>query len=288
MKCRECNGKIVDIDGELSCENCGIVHSISLEPPRPQTIKNQNSHEFLNHENDNAYGLGSIIGPENFKGASRLRRLASRQSGEDRKMKKAMFFINIVKSEFGLKNSAKLDMRNYYSTLSSKGIFTSKMSYEERAASIGYITIKEYGYGYTLKEMCKILDVPMKRVGRNARLYARHLGKSHVFAMANPEGMIEKYCSRITENRKFMNDILNMYHYLDNIVSSHPSTHYLAGITYFVEGLKMQKEHTRKQIAEAFETNPRRITEVIKRIKNMLNINDTFGLTVEDILEGVR
>lgn len=288
MKCKECKGRVVDIDGELSCEECGIVHSISLESPKPQTTKNRNSHEFLDHENDNAYGLGSVVGPENFKGASRLRRLASRQNGEDRKMKKAMFFINIVKSEFGLSNSAKQDMRNYYSTLSTKGVFTSRMSYEERAASIGYITIKEYGYGYTLKEICTILDVTMKKVGRCARLYARHLGKSHVFAMSNPQGMIEKYCIKFTDDRKFMNDILNMYHYLDSIISSHPSTQYLAGITYFVEKLKPSKEYTKIQIAEAFETNPRRITEVVKRIKDMLNIKDTFGSTVENIMEGIR
>ena len=288
MKCNECKGRIVNIDGELSCEECGIVHSIVFESPKLKVTINNNSHQFLDQENDNAYGLGSVVGPENFKGASRLRRLASRQDGVDRKMKKAMFFINIVKSEFGLPHSAKRDMRNYYSTLSTKGVFTSRMTYEERAASIGYITIKEYGYGYTLKEICTILDVPMKKVGRNARLYARHLDKSHVFTMSNPQGMIEKYCTKFTDNRKFMNDILNMYHYLDTIVSSHPSTHYLAGITYFVEKLKPSKEYTKLQIAEAFETNPRRITEVVKRIKDMLNIKDTFGLTVEDVMEGIR
>ena len=288
MNCEECNGKLVDIDGEISCEECGCVHSISLEAPRPSVIKNSNTHEYLNHENDNVYGLGSVIGSEKMKGASRLRRLASWDSGEDRKMKKAMFFINIVKSEFGLQNSAKQDMKNYYSTLSTKGVFTSRMSYEERAASIGYITIKEYGFGYSLKEISKTLDIPMKKIGRYARLYARHLGKSHVFTMSNPQGMIEKHCTRFTKDRKFMNDILNMYHYLDSIVNSHPSAHYLAGITYFVEKLKPSKEYTKIEIAEAFETNPRRITEVNNRIKEMLNITDTFGLSVEDILEGIR
>lgn len=286
MKCIECSGRIIDIDGESYCEECGIVHSVSLEAPKRTMSKN--THEFLDQENDNAYGLGSVIGPEQFKGASRLRRLATWESGEDRKMKKAMFFINIVKSEFALSNSAKEDMKNYYSTLSSKGVFTSKMSYEERAASIGYITIKEYGYGYTLKEICVTLNVPIKKVGKNARLYARNLGKSHVFSMANPQGMIEKYCTRFTEDRKLMGDVLKLYYYLDNIVSSFPSTHYLAGITYFVEGLKLEKQYTRKEIAESFDTNPRRINEVNKRIKDMLNIKDTFGLTIEDILEGIR
>jgi len=290
MKCKECKGRIVDIDGELSCVECGIVHSMTFESPKLKITKPKKSytHSHGDLENDTEFGLGSVIGPENFKGASRLRRLASRQDGEDRKMKKAMFFINIVKSEFGLPNSAKRDMKDYYSALSTKGVFTSRMSYEERAASIGYITIKEYGFGYTLKEICTILDVTMKKVGRNARLYARHLGKSHVFTMSNPQGMIEKYCTKFTDNRKFMNDILNMYHYLDSIVSNHPSTQYLAGITYFVEKLKHSKEYSKIQIADAFETNPRRITEVVKRIKDTLNIKDTFGLTVEDIMEGIR
>lgn len=287
MKCDECNGSIVDIDGELTCNTCGVVHSEILANPKPAKVEH-NKMSHWDNENDNAYGLGSVIGPENMKGASKLRRLATWNNGEDRKMKKVSFFINIVKSEFGLQNSAKRDMINYYSTLASKNILSSRMTLEERSAAIGYIVIKEYGYGYTLKEICKQLDVPMKKIGKASRLYARHLGKSHVFAMANPHGIIEKHCSRFTENRKFMADILDLYYYLDNIETTHPSTQYLAGITYFVEKLKPSKEYTKKEIAEAFDTNVRRITEVVRRIKERLSIEDTFGLTVENILEGIR
>ena len=287
MRCKECNADVVDIDGELSCIDCGMVHSAVLENSKPSKIQSRNA-EYWDNENDTAYGLGSVIGPENMKGASKLRRLSVQNSGGDRKMKKAAFFLNIVKSEFRLSDSAKREMMNYYTILSNKNILSTRMTLEERSAAIGYIVIKEYGYGYSLKEICNRLDVPMKKIGKASRLYARNLGKSHVFTMTNPQGLIEKHCTRFTDDRKYMKDILDLYHYLDTIESVHPSAHYLAGITYFVEKLKASKDYTKLEIASAFDTNVRRITEVNKKILERLNLKDTFGLTVEDILEGIR
>ena len=234
--------------------------------------------------------LGSVIKYENVKGTSRLRRLAIWNSDihGDRKMKKAQFFINIVGSEFGLSESTIRETINYHKLLVSKNIFTHKMTYEERAASLGYLTMREYGYSYSLKEVSKRLDVPSKRVGKLARLYARHLGKSHVFATNNITSLIEKYCSRFTDDRIFMKDIEDLFNYINRFEFYHPTPSYLSGLTYFVETLKPSRKYSQGEIAKAYDVTIQTCRLRYKNVKKILQIKDTFGLQIKDIIEGIR
>ena len=143
MKCDECNGEVVEIKGELSCEECGMVSGEVYESGaneweydsklgRKQRVKHADKE------------LGSKIGHERMKGAAKLRRLATifSLSPEQRLLKKAMFFINIASSEFQLSDCAKTDMKNYYTELRKKGILTSGMVMEERAGALVYIILK--------------------------------------------------------------------------------------------------------------------------------------------------
>ena len=156
MKCDECEADIVEIKSEWCCSQCGVICGEIFEKD-----EYNKKGELIRHSDGNNVGLGSVIGYERMKGASKLRRLAvvHSLSKQDRRLKKALFFCNIVASEFRLSEPAKKDMKIYYGDLSKKHIFTSAMKLEERAAAIGYLVLREHGYSYTLLEVSKVRHI---------------------------------------------------------------------------------------------------------------------------------
>ena len=167
-------------------------------------------------------------------------------------------------------------------------VFTNPMTLEERIAAIGYIVLREYNYSYTLLEVSKKLEIPSKRVSKLSRLFARNLGKSYVFSTSNVSSLVEKFCLQLNKDRKFMSDCVNLYTYLESIESRYPTSAYLAGIIYCVETTQAHKTTTQKDIAKVFNVTTWTIRDNIKRILSKLHIKNTFGLTIDDIIEGIR
>tara|TARA_R110002012_G_scaffold320774_1_gene545516 strand:- start:22376 stop:23230 length:855 start_codon:yes stop_codon:yes gene_type:complete len=278
MKCDECNVDVVRNDIHYECPECGLVCSDILE--NEVMLKDR-------HKDNN--NLGSIIGKE--KGSYKLRRLAvtSRMSSEERTMKKAQFYCNTSASEFSMCEASKLTVKEYYNKLKRKGVFTTKMGLEERTAALTYLVLREYNYSYTLLEVSKRLEIPSKRVSKLSRLFARTLSKSYVFSTSNINSLVEKFCLKLDKSRKFMYDCVHLYNYLETIDSHYPTSSYLAGIIYFVETTQPTKITTQKEIAEAFGIKEAKtVRNNYKNIMSKLHIKSTFGLTVEDIIEGIR
>ena len=278
MRCDECNVDVVRSDSHYECPSCGLVCSDILE--NEVMLKDR-------HKDNN--NLGSIIGKE--KGSYKLRRLAltSRISSEERTMKKAQFYCNTSASEFSMCEASKLTVKEYYNKLKRKGVFTTKMELEERSAAITYLVLREYNYSYTLLEVSKRLEVTPKRVSKLSRLFARRLSKSYVFSNNNVSSLIEKFCLQLGKSRKFMNECVNLYSYLDNIDSHYPTSAYLAGIVYCVETTQPSKTVTQKEVATAFDIKEAKtVRNNYKNILTKLGIKSTFGLTISDIIEGIR
>ena len=145
-----------------------------------------------------------------------------------------------------MSEACKITINDYYNSLKRKHVFNSHMSLEERIAAIGYIVLREYNYSYTLLEVAKRLEVTSKRVSKLSRLFARHLGKSHVFSMGNANALLRKFCQNLDKDISFTNDCISLYTYLDNIESRYPTSAYLAGIVYCVETTQPNKTTTQK------------------------------------------
>ena len=275
MRCDECNVDGVRNDMHYECPECGLIHSPILENKLADRHRDNNK-------------LGSVIGKE--KGSYKLRRLAltSKMSSEDRSMKKVQFYQSILVSEFSMCETCRITINDYYIKLKGKHVFTSNMSLEERIAAIGYIVLKEYNYSYTLLEVSKILEIPSKKISKLSRLFARSLSKSYVFSNNNVTSLIEKFCLQLNKSRKFISDCVNLYSYLDNIDSRYPTSAYLAGIIYCVETTQLSKSSTQKDVANVFGIKQLAVRNNYKKILSKLNIKDTFGLTIEDIIEGIR
>ncbi|QDP53561.1 MAG: hypothetical protein GOVbin556_25 [Prokaryotic dsDNA virus sp.] len=284
MKCDECKGDIVEINGEWSCNICGLITGSIMDS---SLFKNQ---ELVKHRDGNSTRLGSHIGKEKIKGAARLRRLAVMHSlsKEQRLMKKAEFYMNMVLSEFQLSDCAKKDIMIYDSTLRRKGVFTSKMTLEERAGALGYIILKEYGREYTLQEVSQILELSPKRLSKLAKLYARHLNKSYVFSNINVPSLLEKFCLKLNKDRAFINDCVSLYYYLDKIEPKQPNSAHLSGIVYFVETTNTKLTMSQSEIAKEFKIGLTSLKNNYKRILSILKIDNAFNLTVSDIIEGIR
>jgi len=290
MKCGECKGDIVDIDGEWSCNLCGLVTGSVMDSGDIGTYNLEGGWDWLRHRDGSNFKLGSRIGFEKIKGTARLRRLAvmNSLSKEQRLMKKAEFYMNMVLSEFQLSDCAKKDIMIYDSTLRRKGVFTTKMTLEERAGALGYIILKEYGQGYTLQEVSAILELSPKRLSKLAKLYARHLNKSYVFSNTNVSSLLEKFCLKLNKNRAFINDCVSLYYYLDKIEPKQPNSAYLSGIVYFVETTNPTITTYQSEIADIFKVGLTSLKYNYKKILSILNIDNAFNLTVNDIIEGIR
>ena len=275
MRCEDCETPVIKYDIEYGCPNCGLVHSSILENKLPDRHKDNNN-------------LGSVIGDD--KGSYKMRRLAltSRISSEERTMKKAQFYCNVASSEFSMCETSKLTINQYYNELKRKMVFTTPMTLEERSASITYLVLREYNYSYTLKEVSKKLEVSTKRVSKLSRLFARKLNKSYVFSTSNVSSLVEKFCLQLDKDRKFMSDCVSLYTYLENIESRYPTSAYLAGIVYCVETTQPHKITTQNNIAEVFNVKSLAVRTNYKKILSKLEIKNTFGLTINDIIEGIR
>ena len=275
MKCEECGTYIVKDNIELSCPTCGLVHGFITENSLPDRHRDNNN-------------LGSFVGKE--KGSFKMRRLIMTNSisKEERAMKKVRFYTSIVVSEFSLSNSTRETINVYYKRLKKERIFTSRMGIEERVAALGYLTLREYNYNYTLLEVSNKLEIPSKKISKLARLFARKLGKSFIFSTTNVFSLLEKFCLKLNKNREFINECVNLFTYLEKIETHYPTSSYLAGIVHVVETTQPHKITTQKEIAEIFSITPWTIRENTKRILSKLQIKSTFGLTINDIIEDIR
>tara|TARA_R110000824_G_scaffold92690_1_gene224653 strand:+ start:1219 stop:2061 length:843 start_codon:yes stop_codon:yes gene_type:complete len=280
MRCDECNIDIVKQNEALECPNCGLVHGLIMEE---NTFKDG---ELVRHS-DVKY-LGGFFSKE--RGASKLRRLARIHSvpSNERTINRGLRYCNMVASEFSMSASATEEMKRYYVLLIKKGIFSARMPLEIRAAAIGYIVLKQYDYSYTLQEMSKVLELPAKKISKLSRGFARELGLSYIFSNVNVGSLLEKFCLRLGKSRLFINECINIHEYINSLESKHPTSAYLAGLIYFTETTQLEKSITQKMIAEVLGVSVVTIRTRHNKILKLLNIKNTYGLTINDIIAGVR
>jgi hypothetical protein len=81
---------------------------------------------------------------------------------------------------------------------------------------------------------------------------------------------------------------VSLYYYLDKIEPKQPNSAYLSGIVYFVETTNPTITTYQSEIADIFKVGLTSLKYNYKKILSILNIDNAFNLTVNDIIEGIR
>ena len=186
----------------------------------------------------------------------------------------------MVANEFNMAETAKDTVKQYYSTLKNKHVFTSRMPLELRAAAIGYIVLREFGYAYTLREVGTTLEISKRKISKLARLYARVLLKGYVFQHENPFPLIEKFALRLDKPRDFMNDVHRLYEHVNSVEFYGPTSPHLSAMFYVVELNQPHPTLRQTQIAEVFGVTPITVRKNVKHMKVIL--------MTEDLMESVE
>lgn len=262
MKCNECENDIRKLEDRWECSFCGLIIEENLIEENPY-IENRTTKDKT---------LGSVVGFG--KGGNRLRRIARNFSPQERSTIDGHFYCNIVANEFSMTETAKDTVKQYYSLLKNKHIFTSRMPLELRAAALGYIVLREFGYAYTLREVGKTLEISKRKISRLARRFAMTLGKGHIFQHENPYPLIEKFALKLNKSRDFMNDVHRLYEHVNRIEYYGPTSPHLAAMFYVVEISQPHPILRQTQIAEVFDVIPLTIRKNVKHMKEILMTDD--------------
>ena len=266
MKCNECENDIRKLEDRWECSFCGLIIEENLIEESPSRFENQ---VLVRHRDKT---LGSVIG--SGKGGNRLKRIARNFSPQERSTIDGYFYCNIVANEFGMTENAKDAIKQYYSLLQNKNVFTTRMPLELRAAAIGYIVLKEFGYAYTLREVRKKLEFPKHKISRLARRFAMTLGKGHIFQHDNPYPLIEKFALKLNKSRDFMNEVHGLYVHVNKVEHYGPTSPHLAAMFYVVELNQPHPILRQTQIAETFGVIPLTIRKNVKHMKRILMTDD--------------
>lgn len=276
MRCEECKAEISLIFEELICSECGLVHGSVLDSQ--DMIFDSDG---LARYSDMKVAGTANLGSKNWS-KGRVNYV------DNRPLQNGLFYCNMFSAEFSFSQAAKETLRGYYTKLKKEHIFTGRMRLEERAVALGYIVLKEFGYSYTLKEISKIFDISTKRISKLARLFARKLKLSYVFSNTNPSPLLEKFCLRLEKSREFLTNTILLYEYVNNISPQHPTSSFLSGIIYCVETTQLSKSSTQKNVAEVCDVGIFAVKQNYKLVLSILEIDSTFGLTINDIISGIR
>tara|TARA_R110000824_G_scaffold153041_1_gene324542 strand:- start:174 stop:986 length:813 start_codon:yes stop_codon:yes gene_type:complete len=268
MKCNECENNVVEIEARWECSYCGLIIEDNLIEENPY-IENRTTKDKT---------LGSVVGFG--KGGNRLRRIANNVSPQERALIDGHYYCNMVANEFNMTETAKDAVKHYYSTLKNKHVFTSRMPLELRAAAVGYIVLREFGYAYTLREVGTTLEISKKKISKLSRLYARTLGKGHIFQHENPYPLIEKFALKLEKSRDFMNDVHRLYEHVNRVEFYGPTSPHLSAMFYVVEMNQPHPVVQRQEIATLFGVRAATITDNVKQIKVIL--------MTENIMESVE
>ena len=262
MKCNECENSVLEVEDRWECSFCGLIFEENLIEENPY-IENRTTKDKT---------LGSVIG--SGKGGNRLKRIARNFSPQERATIDGHFYCNIVANEFNMTELAKDTMKQYYSTLKNKHVFTTRMPLELRAAAIGYIVLREFGYAYTLREVKKTLEIPKHKISRLSRRFARELGKGHVFQHENAYPLIEKFALNLNKTRDFMNEVNDLFVHMNKFGFYGPTSPHLAAMFYVVELNQPHPILKQTQIAETFGVTPLTIRKNVKYMKGVLMTDD--------------
>jgi transcription initiation factor TFIIIB Brf1 subunit/transcription initiation factor TFIIB len=266
MKCNECENNILQKEDRWECSFCGLIIEENLLEKNPDRFENN---KLVRHKDKI---LGSVVG-FGHRG-NRLRRIARNASPQERSTIDGYYYCNMVANEFNMTESAKDTVKQYYSTLKNKHIFTSRMPLELRAAAIGYIVLREFGYAYTLREVRERLEIPKRKISRLSRRFARTLGKGHIFQHENPYPLIEKFALRLGKSRDFMNDVHKLYEHVNKVEFYGPTSPHLSAMFYVVEMNQPHPILRQTQIAEMFGVIPLTIRKNVKHMKVILMTDD--------------
>ena len=283
MKCRECSVNIVNDENEYYCPECGEVYGQVLEQPKFYSQTNNETKKKDRRMADRT--LGSFVSKG---GGYKLRRLAVWHQTGDRAVKEGNFYCSIVAAELNFTSEMKELMEDYYKKLRENHVFTCHMKFEERAAALAYIVLRTYSLSVTLQEISKILEIPTKRVSKLSRVFARELKIPHIFSMYNIPSLIEKNCRTLGLDGYFMELVNKLYLYLENVEFKQPTTAYLASLVYLVETTMVTKTLSQGRVAEVFGTTVTTLRLHYKDTLKKLGLESTFGLSIDEIVAGVR
>ena len=274
MKCNDCLVETINDDKEYYCPDCGLVFGQMFDDSRFE------NDVLVKHKDKK---IGSVT-------TGRMRKLARTYgyTPQERATNTGLFYCNIVASELSMGPEAKEILLGYYVKLRNTAKFSTKMKLEDRAAALAYIVIREFNIAYTLQEISAILEIPSKRLSKLARGFARHLNLSHVFSNINVVSLLEKNCRKLGKSGKYIGETISIFQYLQSIEFVQPTTSYLAGIIYLVETTQGSKTITQKNIAETLGITHLTVRLQYKKILIKLNLPNTFGLSIDDIVAGIR
>ena len=93
---------------------------------------------------------------------------------------------------------------------------------------------------------------------------------------------------KLNKDRLFINNCVNLYHYLDKIEPKQPNSAYLSGIVYFVETTNPMIVTYQSEIAKTFNVGITSVKNNYRKILSSLKLKNAFDLTIDDIIEGIR
>ena len=79
-----------------------------------------------------------------------------------------------------------------------------------------------------------------------------------------------------------------LYLYLENVEFKQPTTAYLASLVYLVETTMVTKTLSQGRVAEVFGTTHTTLRLHYKDTLKKLGLESTFGLSIDEIVAGVR
>ena len=294
--CLDCGSKKFDLDdrlGEFVCNACGLV---AISGMIEETTPDYRQEGELGRTADRGK-LGSFVGKEKGRGFGKLRRTERySQSSHERTLNEGIKYCNMVLSDLtegtfsaGLKETIGI----YY-----KKVITAHLlrgySYEIRAASIVFFTLKEYGYSLTIQECAKKIGVLEKPLFKCARIVARFFEKPHLLAHRNVSGEIEKYCQEIKRNdQAFVSDARKIGIYLEQVYNNNnwPITKTFFAVVIYITTSIRRMGVVQHRITDATDITEVSLRNNMKKVLTILGIPNRHLLqviTVEQFVSGVR
>lgn len=279
-KCTECRVYAELSDYEWLCPTCGII----IEEDLFVGSTFDRNGEKVRHRDRT---LGSFIG--NGNGVSRLKRTErSTDSPHEKAIQNGLFYCNMVCSEFDLSPEARSEIQYQYARLKNKSFFTTRMKVEIRAAAVAYIVMRQFSYNYTLREIASRLEIPRKDISKIARQLAREFNMGYIFTQNNLYSMIEKFALKLDKPRDFMDDVLKVHEYMLGVEYAPPTLFHIGAMFYLVDKIRTDSNLTQRKIADAMDISPQSIGKQYRYLKRELNIEEIIGITIEEIIEGIR
>ena len=280
MKCVECKSNSSTFDermGEHICNDCGLVIVTEMFE---ETVHILNTNSDLIRSADRGK-LGSII---RGKGASRFNR-GNNGWVIPSHIRQALLHCNMVLSNFSPSPSLKERVEKIYMECYNKNLF-GRVSYEDRASAVVFYALKERGTPLPLKEITAEFEVNPKHTRKIIRrinsLYRNQIN----YGETNPAYMLEYTLLKITEDRSYLKQCLEVLVKFENIISNSDYTKsrsYYASICWITSNLFERREYSRKLIAKNTEIDEKCIYHQTKALMKLIGFSTVKEIKGKEI-----